>query len=132
MVNDSISNLIIHLKNSNNAGASSATFTFSKMKLDILKLLEKEGYIGKVKEVGKKDTAKKQIEVELLYTNKKPGIMGVKRVSHLSKRTYIKAKEIAPVKNGYGIMVMTTPKGILSGFEAKKANLGGEVLFNIW
>ena len=131
MVIDSISNLIIHLKNSNKAGVPSATITFSKMKLEILKLLEKEGYVGKVKEVGKKDT-KKVIEVELLYTNKQPAITDVKRLSRFSKRMYVKAKEIAPVKNGYGILVMTTPKGIMTGKEAKAGHLGGEILFNIW
>ena len=131
MVIDSISNLIVHLKNSNNAGVQTANITFSKMKLEVLKLLEKEGYIGKVKEVGKKDI-KKMIEVELLYTNKEPAIMGVKRVSHFSRRVYLKAKEIVPVKNGYGILVMTTPKGIMTGKDAQAQHLGGEALFNIW
>ncbi len=131
MVTDSISNLIIHLKNSNSAGLESATITYSKMKLDILKLLEKEGYVGKVKEVGKKDE-KRFIEVELLYVNKKPAITNVKRISRLSKRAYVKAKEIVPVKNGYGLLVITTPKGVMTGKEAKTQNLGGEILFSIW
>ena len=131
MVIDSISNLIIHLKNSNKAGIESANITFSKMRLEILKLLEKEGYVGKVKEVGKKDT-QKVIEVELLYSEKKPAITDVRRLSRFSKRMYVKAKEIAPVKNGYGILVMTTPKGIMTGKAAKAENLGGEILFNIW
>ena len=131
MVTDSISNLIIHLKNSNAAGLPSATITFSQMKLEILKLLEREGYVGKVKEVGKKD-AKRAIEVELLYVNKKPVITNVKRLSRLSMRVYIKAKEIAPVKNGYGLLILTTPKGIMTGKEAKAQKLGGEALFNIW
>ena len=74
MVTYSISNLIIHLKNSNSAGLPSATMTFSKMKYEILKLLEREGYVGKVKEVSKKDSVQKTIEVELLYVSKKPVI----------------------------------------------------------
>ena len=132
MVTDSISNLIIHIKNANSAGLSVANITSSKMKFEILKLLEKEGYVGKVKEVGKKNT-QKVIEVELLYNaDKQPAITDVKRMSKLSTRMYVKAKEITPVKNGYGILVLTTPKGIMTGKEAKKANLGGEVLFKIW
>ena len=132
MVTDSISNLIIHIKNANSAGLPIANITFSKMKFEILKLLEKEGYVGKVKEVGKKNT-QKVIEVELLYTaDRQPAITDVKRMSKLSTRMYVKAKEITPVKNGYGILVMTTPKGIMTGKEAKKANLGGEALFKIW
>lgn len=131
MVKDSISNLIVHLKNSNAAGLPTATVTFSKMKLEILKLLQKEGYVGSVKEVGKKDTHK-AIEVELLYTNKKPIIMGVKRVSTSSKRSYIKSKEIAPIKNGYGLLVLTTPIGIISGETARQSHVGGEALFTIW
>ena len=131
MVTDSISNLIIHLKNSNNAGVPTATITFSKMKFEVLKLLEKEGFIGKIKEIGKKDT-QRALEVELLYADKKPVIQGVKRLSRFSRRVYKKAKEIVPVKNGYGILVITTPKGIMTGKDAKAANLGGEILFNIW
>lgn len=131
MVTDTISNLIIHLKNSNAAGLESATITFSKMKFEVLKLLEKEGYVGKVKEVGKGDV-KKVIEVELLYVNKKPVITNVKRVSHFSRRVYIKAKEIVPVKNGYGLLIITTPKGVMTGKDAKAQKLGGEALFNIW
>ena len=132
MVTDSISNLIIHIKNANSAGLPIANITFSKMKFEILKLLEKEGYVGKVKEVGKKNT-QKVIEVELLYNaDRQPAITDVKRMSKLSTRMYVKAKEITPVKNGYGILVMTTPKGIMTGKEAKKANLGGEALFKIW
>ena len=131
MVTDSISNLIIHLKNSNVAGLPTATITFSKMKLEILKLLEREGYVGKVKEIGKTDV-KKTIEVELLYVNKKPAITNVKRVSHFSRRVYIKAKEIVPVKNGYGLLIITTPKGVMTGKDAKAQQLGGEALFNIW
>ena len=132
MVKDSISNLIIHIKNANSAGLPIANITFSKMKFEMLKLLEKEGYVGKVKEVGKK-TIQKVIEVELLYNaDKQPAITDVKRMSKLSTRMYVKAKEITPVKNGYGILVMTTPKGIMTGKEAKKANLGGEALFKIW
>jgi len=131
MVTDSISNLIIHLKNSNSAGLETATIAFSKLKFEILKLLEREGYVGKVKEVGKGDI-KKTIEVELLYVNKKPVITNVKRLSRFSKRVYVKAKEIVPVKNGYGLLIITTPKGVMTGKEAKAQMLGGEVLFNIW
>ncbi len=132
MVNDPISNLIIHLKNSNAVGLSSATVTFSKMKRDILDLLSKEGYVGKVKESARKGGLK-SIEVELLYgENKEPKITNVKRLSKNSRRVYTKAAEIVPVKNGYGLLVLTTPKGILTGTDAKNQKVGGEVLFNIW
>ena len=132
MVNDPISNLIIHLKNSNATGLPAATVTFSKMKRDILDILSKEGYIGKVKEASRKGGLK-SLEVELLYTeDKKPKITGVKRLSKFSRRVYIKSANIVPVKNGYGLLILTTPKGILTGTEAKNQKVGGEVLFNIW
>jgi small subunit ribosomal protein S8 len=79
---------------------------------------------------GKK--AAKYIEVEVAYENGKSKITGVKRLSTFSKRMYQGAHELRPVKNGQGLLVLSTPKGVLSGKEARKENVGGEALFQIW
>lgn len=131
MVKDNISNLIIKIKNGSMAGKSVVTAPYSKMTDAILSLLEKEGYIKSFSKVGKKLI--KTVDIELAYDeNNSPKITDVYRVSKLSKRVYTPAKDIKPVRNGYGTLVISTPKGILNQTEAKKQNVGGEVLFKIW
>lgn len=127
---DSIADMIIRFKNAGASGKESLSVPYSKFKHEICNFLEKEGYIKSVSRRGKKIA--KSLEVELLYENDKPKIREVKRVSKLSRRVYKKAKDIRPVKNGYGILVMSTARGLLSGKDARRASLGGEALFEIW
>ena len=72
------------------------------------------------------------LEVKLIYTDKKPKITEVERISKQSKRVYFRIKDIRSVRNGTGLLVLSTPKGILSGKEARKEQVGGEALFKIW
>lgn len=127
---DSISNMIIMMKNASRVGKSTVSFPYSNLKNAILECLKKEGYISAFSKKAKKGLP--VLEVELTYANGKPKINEVERVSKLSKRVYFGIKEIYPVKNGSGILVLSTPKGILSGKEAKKEQVGGEALFKIW
>ena len=131
MVTDSISDLIVRLTNAGQVGKETLTMPYSNMSASILELLTKEGYIKGYSKKGKKVT--KALEVSLMYkAGGAPRIAGVQRISRLSKRLYNKAKDIKPVKNGHGMLVLTTPKGILSDKMAKKDNVGGEPLFKIW
>lgn len=138
MVKDSIANLIIKLKNGGIAGKSTLEVSYSKLTEAILTLLMREGYIKSFKKDGSLSTGQggnkiiKTIDVELAYEDGKSKIEGVERVSKLSRRTYSGAKSLRSVRSGYGIQVLSTPKGILSGGEAKKQNVGGELLFKIW
>lgn len=100
---------------------------FSRMKFSIAQILEKEGYIGSVDQ--KKGTA---LSVSLLYKNGRPAITGAKRISKPSRRMYMSVHDIRPIKRGYGLLVLSTPEGILSGKEAKQKRVGGEALFEIW
>jgi small subunit ribosomal protein S8 len=127
---DSISNLIIKIKNANRAGHESVTVPYSKMGEAILGVLEKEGYVNGLSKKGKK--VNKFIEVGLLYEDKNPKILGVERISKFSKRVYQKSKSLKPVRSGYGHAILTTPKGILSDKQARMEKVGGEVLFKIW
>src|SRR4051812_15114610 len=106
---DSIADLIIQIKNASDVGKESVTIPYSKMKEAILSLLEKEGYVKGIAKRGKK--IHKSIEVGLVYDEYGPRVKGVKRMSHLSKRMYGGAHNLKSVKQGHGMLVLTTPKG---------------------
>ena len=130
MVKDSISNLIISLKNASLQKKESVSVPYTKMTESVLETLKKEGYVGDLSKEGK--DVKKTIKVDLKYEDGTPKIQEAKRISKFSKRVYKGSKEITPVRNGYGLLVLSTPEGILSGREAKFKKVGGEVLFEIW
>jgi small subunit ribosomal protein S8 len=131
MTTDPISDMIIQIKNASMVGKPSVSLPFSNLKMEIAKVLEREGYIKSVVKKGKK--IKKVLACDLIYNeDKKSKVIDVLRVSKPSRRVYIGTKEIKPVKQGYGLMVLSTPKGIMTDSEARKANVGGEVLFKIW
>ena len=126
---DSISTFINKLKNASKANLSSFVFPSSKYILSVANALQKAGYLGEAVKRGKKG---RMIEMQLIYTDAKPKVQGVKRVSLISRRLYRKASELKPVRNGYGTLILTTPKGIITDREARSLNVGGEPLFEIW
>jgi small subunit ribosomal protein S8 len=130
MVGDTISNLIISLKNAQKARHNQVIISFSKMKLAILEVLKKEGFILDVEKTGK--DIKKKLVITLKYEDGVPAISEVKRISKQSKRTYTGYKDIKNVRNGYGIAVLSTPQGVLSSKQATKLKVGGELLFTMW
>lgn len=131
MVRDTISELIIKIKNGSNAGLASVTVPFSNTTMAIVEVLEREGYVSSPIKKGKK--VSKMIEIPLIYDeNKKAKVEGVERVSKFSKRLYSGFRELQSVKSGYGRLIITTPKGIMTDKEARKEKLGGELLFKIW
>lgn len=127
---DPISSLIIKLKNANTAGKANVSFPYSKMREAILMTLEKEGFVKSVSKKGKK--VAKEIEAELVYDNGSAKITGIEQISKQSRRIYQGASELRSVRSGFGALILTTPKGILTGKEARKEKVGGEVLFRIW
>jgi small subunit ribosomal protein S8 len=127
---DSISNMIIIMKNGSLAGLESVSVPYSKMKNAIGECLVREGYVKQISKKVKK--GQPVLEVELLYADKKPKIQEVERVSKQSRRVYFGVKDIHSVRNGTGLLVLSTPKGILSGKVARKEQVGGEVLFRVW
>ncbi len=129
MYTDPIGDFLIRIKNAGAVGKASLSLPFSNMKFAIAKLLSSKGYLGEVK----KNTEKNTLEVVLLYTeDTTPVVSGVDRISKPSRRLYQKAKEIKRFRRGFGMSVFSTPKGIMADIDAKKENLGGEFLFNIW
>ena len=126
---DPIANMLIAIKNASLVKKETIIIPSSKMKLAILELLKREGY---VKAYNLIEGVKPSIEIVISYVNKMPRITDLKRVSKPSKRVYTGVKDIAPVKYGHGICVISTPKGIMTDKEARKEMVGGEVLFKIW
>ena len=127
---DTISNMIIQIKNAGNAGHDNTAVSYSKLKHSVADVLKKEGFIKDV-EV-KTEKGKKVLFLSLFIENRIPKIKGIQRISKPSKRVYKKFSEIRSVKNGYGALIISTSKGVMSGREAKRASLGGEALFTIW
>ena len=130
IMHDPISDMITSIKNAGNAGKEFAIVPFSNQKEAIATVLFKQGYIASYAKKGKKVV--KTLDIGIAYEGKKPRVAGLSRMSKPSQRFYIKASEIKPIKNGYGLMVVSTPKGVMSGDEAKRAQVGGEALFKIW
>ncbi len=127
---DTISNMIIIMKNGSLAGKESVLVPYSKMKNAILECLKKEGYVAGVSKKVKKDHP--VLEVVLTYADKKPKITEVERISKQSRRIYFGMKDIHSVRNGTGLLVLSTPKGIMSGKQARTEHVGGEALFRVW
>ncbi len=118
------------MKNGSLAGKESVSFPYSNLKNAIIDCLKKEGYVKQSAKKVKK--GQPVLEVELVYTDKKPRITEVDIISKQTRRDYFGMKDIHSVRNGTGLLILSTPKGILSGKEARKEQVGGEALFRIY
>jgi small subunit ribosomal protein S8 len=107
----------------------------SKLKLAIAKILEKEGFIEKVEKEKTGNIEKLRIGlryVQVSPTRKDPAIREIKRVSREGQRIYVKKQDIRKVKNGYGIAVVSTSRGVMTGKDAYRQGLGGECICEVW
>ncbi len=130
-MHDPIADMIVRIKNAGDSKKESVVFPHSKLKLAILDTLMKEGFVKSFGKKGKKVV--KYIEVILAYDEDGVSkISGFERISKSSKRVYNKARDIKKVRNGFGALVLSTPKGIMTDKTAKISNVGGEALFKIW
>lgn len=129
---DIIANMLNTIKNGGSAQKASVLIPFSNYKTAIAKALLDAGYIAGYQKRDRNKGAD-MIEVTLAYTNKgESKVQHVKRISKPSRRLYISSKDIRPIKSGYGKLFISTPKGILTGDQARKEHVGGEMLFEIW
>jgi small subunit ribosomal protein S8 len=130
-VTDSIADLLTRMRNANQMRYNEVVVPSSNLKLEIVKILKAEGYITDYKV--EKGQVQDNIVITLKYgKNKERVISGLKRISKPGLRVYAKAEEIPTVLNGLGISIVSTSKGIMTGKEARKENLGGEVLAYVW
>jgi len=131
MVGDPVGDLIVRLTNAGAVRKESLSVPYSKLKHAVVDKLVERGYVVSAEKHGKK--VSKTLEVVLKYNaDGSAFIRGVKRMSKPGRRLYTNASGIHAVKFGKGLMILSTPKGILTGDEARKENVGGEQMFIIW
>jgi small subunit ribosomal protein S8 len=126
---DPISDLLTRIRNANRALLPAIALPHSQMKESIAHILKKEGYIGEVSVEGKD---KKTLKLKLKFEGKKGVIEGLRRVSTPGLRRYVAATEIPRVRGGLGISILSTSQGLMTGNQARKNNVGGELVCYVW
>lgn len=129
MVN-AITDMFNRIKNAQAVQKPTVLIPFSGINYEIARLLEENGFIDKIEKKGKK--IKRLVEITLKYKDKIPAISGIKRISKSGQRIYISSGEIKQVKGGYGISIISTSKGLMTGKKARKQKLGGELICEVW
>src|SRR3989344_3836723 len=131
---DPIADMLIRIRNAQAVRHSEVSIPFSKMKFSIANILKNSGYIADVERKKKKSKKAEHeyIVVALKYEEGVGALNGSKMITTPSRRMYIKAEEIRPVRSGFGLAIISTPKGILDSHEAKKQHVGGELICEIW
>ena len=128
---DPIADMLTRIRNANQMRYKEVEVPASKMKLEIARILKEEGFIVDFKV--KKNNVQNIIVLTLKYGEKKERVItGLKRISKPGLRVYAKAEEVPTVLNGLGIAIVSTSKGVMTGRDAKKESLGGEVLAYVW
>jgi small subunit ribosomal protein S8 len=128
-MSDPISDMLTRIRNASRALLPAVELPHSRMKESLAHILKKEGYVAEVSVDGK--TIKK-LKIQLKYQGKKNVIEGLKRISKPGLRKYVGATEIPRVLGGLGVSIVSTSEGVMTGTQAKKKNLGGELLCYIW
>ena len=126
---DPISDMLTRIRNAQRALLPAVEMPHSKIKESIAHILKKEGYVSEVAVEGK---FPKAIKLKLKYEGKKSVIEGLRRISKPGLRHYVGATEIPRVLGGMGVSVISTPEGVMTGTQARKKNLGGELLCYVW
>ncbi len=127
---DPIADFLTRLRNGGDAAKPEILAPYSKIKMEIARILKQEGYIS---DVALETTgAHPQIKVTTKLAGRRSAITGLKRVSKPGLRRYVGSQEIPRVLGGMGVAILSTPSGILTGREAKKQNVGGELLAYVW
>lgn len=130
-MNDPISDMLTRIRNATRAGHLTVEVPASKLKEEICRVLKSEGFIADYQI--ESDGVKGKLTIQLKYTkDRRPVIQGIRRVSRPSIRRYSGYRELKPVRSGFGIQIMSTSKGVMTGREAKKQKVGGEVICEVW
>lgn len=131
MFTDPVADMLTRIRNGYLAGKKVVPVPYSKLKKAVASLLVNEGYLKSAEVEGKKPT-EKQLKLDLRYSQGRPAIVGIKRLSKPGLRRYARADKIPPVRWGIGITVLSTSAGVMTDKEARKKNLGGEILCQVW
>jgi len=127
---DPIADMLTIIRNGQAVAKETVEVPYSNLKYEVAKLMEKEGFLGKVE---KKGRVKKVIEIGLKYSDdKSPVITGLKKISKPGQRIYLSALKIRKVRGGFGFSIISTSKGLMTNKEARKQNVGGEIICEVW
>ena len=129
-LSDPIADFLTRIRNAVGSGKAELTAPYSKIKAEIARILKQEGYITnyEIETTGKFP----EIKITNKIVNRAPAITGLKRISRPGLRRYVGSDEIPRVLGGMGIAILSTPKGLLSGRDAKRQKIGGELLAYVW
>lgn len=127
---DTIADTLTIIRNAKAVSKPLVSVPFSDLNYRVLKILEEEGFLKKVEKRGR--GIAKELRVFLKYDDGVSTITDLNRISTPGKRIYRSAKELRPVRQGYGLSIMSTSQGLMTGKEAKKKNLGGEIICEVW
>ncbi len=130
-INDPLGDLLTRIRNAQMRKMGKVSSPASKLRARVLDVLIEEGYIRGYAEVTPR-AGIKVLEIELKYSNGQPAIREIRRVSKPGRRVYAGINDLQPVKNGLGVSILTTPKGVMSDSKAREENVGGEVLCNVF
>ena len=131
MTSDPIADMLTRVRNAINARHPKVDVPASKLKTEIARILKEEGYIANYKLV--EEGAKKGIRIYLKYApDNSPVITEIQRVSRPGCRSYAGKKDIPRVQGGLGVTILTTPRGVMTGRNARREGVGGEILCNVW
>ena len=126
MVNDPVSDLVIRIKNGYRANLSEVRSPWSTMRERVAKVLQENKFIEKI------TREEDELVIALKYNGKVPVLTDIRRVSKPGVRIYTKVKKLPRVLGGLGINILSTPKGVMSDKQAKKLNVGGEIIAQVW
>ncbi|PIR07021.1 MAG: 30S ribosomal protein S8 [Candidatus Komeilibacteria bacterium CG11_big_fil_rev_8_21_14_0_20_36_20] len=127
---DPIADMLTRIRNAVAVKKPEVILPFSKVKFNVAKILEQEKYVSKVEKI--KNGRFDEIRIVLHYQEGEPIVKRIQRVSRPGQRIYVSSKEIPRILGGYGIAIISTSKGVMTNKEAKKQNLGGELMCEVW
>lgn len=130
MMTDPIADMLTRIRNAANVRKPDLTLPYSRMKLSIAQILVQEGFIAAVETRG--ENVAKELRLVLKYDGRESVIRGVSRISTPGRRMYVGYKDIPQVRSGYGVAILSTPSGIMSGAQARKQKVGGELLCEVY
>jgi small subunit ribosomal protein S8 len=123
--------MLTRIRNANSALKPDVLVPYSRLKAEIAKVLKRQGYIADFY-AEKLENGRQVLKIQLKIIGKERAIVGIKRISRPGLRRYVGSQDVPRVLGGMGISILTTSRGIMTGHEAKKANVGGELLAYVW
>ena len=133
---DPIADMLTRIRNAVTAGHSMVAMPSSKLKVEIARIMEDEGYLEGFDVADGEETTQKVLRLKIKYVGerreRRPVISGIQRVSKPGRRIYTKKQDIPWVLSGIGVAILSTPKGVMTGARARQLGVGGEILCKVW